>query len=81
MQIKFNAFGLTLAAGYDAAERETAQIERAARKMVAAEERNIQVQAMAERVREQNEERRKAVLARAAEIRAQSATATEETAQ
>ena len=71
MKLSFSAFGLSFAAGFDAAEARAAGIERAARKTVAAETRALEIEARAAIIRKEAEQRAAAIAARVAEIKAE----------
>ena len=71
MKFSISAFGLSFAAGFDAAEARAAGIERAARKTVAAEMRALEIEARAAVIRNETEQRAAAIAARVAEIKAE----------
>lgn len=70
MELKLNLFGLKVGAEYDRAEREAISIDRAARKMVAREIRDIQIAEHAQTVREANAARLAEIQAKADQLRA-----------
>lgn len=69
MKIALSAFGLQFAAGYDADAARNDAIDRAARRVIRAEERAAEIDARAEIMRAEQKARADAIAARVEELR------------
>lgn len=74
MKLQFSALGLHLQAGFDRDELARVQIDRAARRMIAAEQRRFATEQRAAEMRAEQAARQAAIAARIAELRAMQAS-------